>query len=213
MHCPECGTARLQVIDSRDAPDAVRRRRECANGHRFTTYERREVFTCPRCESTETRVERAETGTRRVERRRRCGSCGLVFDTVEGLFRPDIVVIKSDGRREAFSHGKLFVALRAACSKRPVEAVALQSLADEIETELRDTGQAEVRSSVLAEMVLERLQTLDEVAYVRYASSYVEPGGIEDMLAVIADTLRRRELQTIRETNLPLVADEMELPG
>ena len=191
----------------------MRRRRECANGHRFTTYERREIFTCPRCDSTETRVEQADAGTRGVERKRRCGSCGLVFDTMEGLFRPDIVVIKSDGRQEAFSHGKLFVALRAACSKRLVGAEALQSLADDIETKLRDTGQAEVRSGALAEMVLERLQPLDEVAYVRYASSYVEAGGIEDMAAVIGETLRRRELQTIRETNLPLVEDEIELPG
>ena len=83
-------------------------------------------------------------------------------------------------------------------------------LADGIETELRDTGQTEVRSAVLAEMVLERLQPLDEVASVRYASSYVEPGGIEEMLSVIRQTLDRRELQSIRETNLPLVAEETE---
>ena len=199
-------------MDSRDAPDAVRRRRECCNGHRFTTYERCEVFTCPRCASTETRVERTDVGARGVQRTRRCGPCGLIFDTVEGLFRPDISVIKADGRREPFNGGKLFGAVRTACSKRPVTTEALLTLADGIATALRDTGETEVRSAVLAEMVLERLQPLDEVAYVRYASSYVEPGGLEDMLAVIRDTVHRRELQSIRETNLPLVADEMESP-
>ena len=59
-------------------------------------------------------------------------------------------------------------------------------------------------------MVLERLQPLDEVASVRYASSYVEPGGLEDMLTVIRQTVHRRELQSIRETNLPLVDDDGE---
>lgn len=198
------------MVDSRDAPDAVRRRRECGNGHRFTTYERCEVFRCPRCSSTETRVERTDVNARGVARTRRCGPCGLMFGTVEGLDRLDISVIKADGRREPFSGGKLFGAVRAACSKRPVASERLLALADGIETELRDTGQTEVRSAVLAEMVLERLQPLDEVASVRYASSYVEPGGLEDMLSVIRQTLDRRELQSIRETNLPLVTEETE---
>ncbi len=198
------------MVDSRDASDAVRRRRECSEGHRFTTYERCEVFNCPRCSSTETRVERTDVGARGVQRTRRCGPCGLIFGTIEGLVRPDISVIKADGRHEPFSGGKLFSAVRAACSKRPVSTEALLTLADGIETELRDTGQTEVRSAVLAEMVLERLQPLDEVASVRYASSYVEPGGLEDMLTVIRQTVHRRELQSIRETNLPLVDDDAE---
>lgn len=210
LRCPECGTDRLQVVDSREAPDAVRRRRECIEGHRFTTYERCEVFSCPRCSATETRVEDTDVGARGVARTRRCGRCGLIFGTIEGLVRPDIFVIKADGRHEPFSGGKLFGAVRAACSKRPVATEELLMLADGIETELRDTGQTEVRSALLAEMVLERLQPLDEVASVRYASSYVEPGGVEEMLTVIRQTLDRRELQSIRDTNLPLVADESE---
>ena len=198
------------MIDSREAPDAVRRRRECSNGHRFTTYERCEIFSCPRCSATETRVEDTDVSARGVARTRRCGPCGLIFGTIEGLVRPDIFVIKADGEREPFNGGKLFGAVRTACSKRPVSTEALLALADGIEAELRDTGQTEVRSAVLAEMVLVRLHPLDEVAYVRYASSYVEPGGLEDMLTVIRETLHRRELQTIRETNLPLVAEETE---
>ena len=184
----------------------------CANGHRFTTYERREGFACPRCESTETRVDGVGSGVRGVERKRRCASCSHVFDTIERLSRPDIAVIKADGRREAFSHGKLFLALRAACSKRGVKPETIRSMADEIEIELRDASKAEIRSSMLAEMALDRLQVLDEVAYVRYASSYVERGGIEDMLTVISETLQRRELKSIRETNLPLVPDDMDQP-
>ena len=148
-----------------------------------------------------------------MARTRRCGRCGLIFGTIEGLVRPDISVIKTDGRREPFSGGKLFGAVRAACSKRPVTTEDLLTLADGIETDLRATSQTEVRSAVLAEMVLERLQPLDEVASVRYASSYVEPGGLEDMLSVIRQTLDRRELQSIRDTNLPLVADETETSG
>lgn len=198
------------MIDSREAPDAVRRRRECANGHRFNTYERCEIFACPRCASTETRVVGTDVGARGVQRTRRCGPCGLMFDTVEGLFRLDISVIKADGRREAFNGGKLFDAARAACSKRPVSNQDLLTMADGIAAELRDTGQTEVRSALLAEMVLQRLQPLDEVASVRYASSYVEPGGLEDMLRVIRQTVHRREQQSIRDTNLPLVSDETE---
>ena len=213
MRCPHCGSQKLQVVDSRDAPDAVRRRRECHNGHRFTTYERREVFTCPRCGAEDSRIERVELTATGVQRHRRCLACDLIYDTEERLARTDVAVIKTDGRREAFSRGKLFQSLQAATTKRPVPAERLLEVVDGIEAELFDSGRGEVPSSVIARMVMDQLRSLDEVAYVRYASSYLEEGGIEEMREVVEDTLQRRELEAIRKTNLPLVPEDVEPTG
>ena len=213
MRCPHCGSTNLQVIDSREAPEAVRRRRECEHGHRFTTYERHEAFVCPRCGAAESRLEQVEPTARGVQRRRRCAECGLNYVTVERFERSDLSVVKSDGRREPFNRDKLFQSLRSACAKRPVPVERIQVAVDDIETALFDSNRAEIESGEIATMVVERLISLDEVAYVRYASGYLEAGGIDGLLDVIREALRRRELESIRRTHIPLVPDEREPPG
>ncbi len=213
MRCPTCDSEHLQVVDSRDTPEAVRRRRQCENGHRFTTYERREVFACPRCGQDDSRIEVVELDAGGVRRQRRCGECGHVYGTEERAARTDVSVIKADGRREPFNRDKLFRALRTAVTKRPVSIEHIQAAVDAIQSELGDEGRAEVTSSRIAAMALERLVELDEVAYVRFASSYLEAGGIDRMQEVIEETLRRRELRSIRRTHVPLVPDEVEMSG
>jgi transcriptional repressor NrdR len=129
MNCPFCGHEESKVIDSRESPDGIRRRRECMRCElRFTTYER--VHSTP------------------------------------------LMVAKRDGRREPFSREKLERSLRLACAKRPLEAGAVSKLAVDIENELQRLGRAETESKLIGEMAMERLRTLDRVAYIRFASVY-----------------------------------------
>lgn len=109
-----------------------------------------------------------------VRRRRECTACGRRFTTYERVDEPPLVVVKKDGRREAFNRSKLLAGLVKACQKRPISMSALESLVDEVEQALRSTADLEVSSRQIGEMVMERLRGLDEVAYVRFASVYRE---------------------------------------
>ncbi len=132
-------------MDSRDAGDSIRRRRECLNcGKRFTTYERVEA---------------------------------------ENLF-----IVKKSGRREPFDRAKLLGGIRKACEKRPLPTGAVDRLVDGIEADLLQSGRAEVPSSVVGDMVIERLKALDHIAYIRFASVYREFRDLEDV---------RREMESL----------------
>lgn len=109
-----------------------------------------------------------------VRRRRECGSCGRRFTTYERVDEPPLVVVKKDGRREAFNRQKLLAGLVKACQKRPISMSVLESMVDEVERALRSTAELEVPSHRIGEMVMERLRALDGVAYVRFASVYRE---------------------------------------
>ncbi len=109
-----------------------------------------------------------------VRRRRECGACGRRFTTYERVDEPPLVVVKKDGRREAFNRHKLLAGLVKACQKRPISMSVLESLVDEVERSLRSTAELEIHSHQIGEMVMERLRALDGVAYVRFASVYRE---------------------------------------
>ena len=96
-------------------------------------------------------------------------------------------------------------------AKRPIESDWAEDTVNDIENTILTGDRLEVSSKRIADMVMERLLAVDEVAYVRYASSYFEAGGIQEMLDVINDTDRRRERTEIERTNLPLVAEELDL--
>lgn len=207
MRCPSCSSGRLQVVDTREAADATRRRRACQEcGRRFTTYERREIFTCPHCGHDEARIETWEsTSQGTMRRRRRCADCGLGYQTLERLARMDIRVVKDDGRSEPFNRGKLYRSIMIAGTKRPVTSDWADEAAIEIENELLSRETLDVPSTHIADLVMERLVTLDEVTYVRYASGYFGEGGVQEMLDTINESRRRRERTEIERTNLPLV--------
>ena len=214
MRCPACTSARLQVVDTREAADATRRRRACQEcGHRFTTYERRDAYTCPHCGRDEARIESWEvTPQRAVRRHRRCAECGRGYQTLERLARMDIRVLKADGRSEPFNWGKLYRSIMIAGTKRPISSDWAEATAIRIENELLSHDAFDVDSKQIADMVMERLVTLDEVAYVRYASSYFGEGGIPEMLETISESRLRRERTEIERTTLPLVPEEPEDP-
>jgi len=107
-----------------------------------------------------------------IRRRRECIKCCKRFTTYEKVENTPILVIKKDGRREAFDSNKIMAGLVKACEKRPVTVKELESLVTDIEKQVYNSLEQEVTSQQIGELVMERLKSLDEVAYVRFASVY-----------------------------------------
>lgn len=108
-----------------------------------------------------------------VRRRRECLECNQRYTTYEYIERISLNVMKNDERREAYDRGKLVAGIRLACKKRPISMDRIDALVMEIENELYERARGgEVSAKILGELVMEKLRTLDEVAYVRFASVY-----------------------------------------
>jgi transcriptional repressor NrdR len=101
-----------------------------------------------------------------------CTECKYRFTTYERIERPQLVVIKNDGTRELFNRNKLLAGLYRACEKTPVSSVQLEQLVADIEDRLYEGDELEIKTSIIGQMVMERLAALNEVAYVRFASVY-----------------------------------------
>ncbi len=129
---------------------------------------------CPFCQNSENKVidSRESHEGAVIRRRRECLDCRRRFTTYERVEELSPLIVKKDGRREAFDRDKILVGLKKACEKRPVSVDELESTVTEIERKLQGMGEKEVASSFLGEEVMGRLQKLDEVAYVRFASVY-----------------------------------------
>ena len=110
----------------------------------------------------------------RIRRRRECLKCGKRFTTYEVIETVPIIVIKKDKSRESFDRNKLLNGLLRACEKRPVSIDTLERVVDEIEGSLQNSLDREVPSSLIGKYAMEKLKTIDEVAYVRFASVYRE---------------------------------------
>ena len=129
---------------------------------------------CPFCGYTESKVidsRPAEEGAT-IRRRRECLACSKLFTTYEIIERLPLVVVKRDGSRQSFDKVKLINGMVRACEKRPVALQTLEQIADEIEQELQSNLEREVSTVDVGEMVMKRLKSIDEVAYVRFASVY-----------------------------------------
>ncbi len=144
---------------------------------------------CPSCEHEDSKVidsRSAEDGMA-IRRRRECLECGHRFTTYERLGERPVIVIKSDGSSEAFDREKLLRGLLIACAKRPVTHEQMDSLITDIETTLRASSSGEVVSKELGEMVLSRLASIDDVAYIRFASVYKDFKSVEEFSQALAD--------------------------
>jgi transcriptional repressor NrdR len=130
---------------------------------------------CPRCGHDEDRVldSRPVRDGAAIRRRRECASCQHRFTTYEYVETGSFSVVKKDGRREPFQREKLVQGLVKACEKRPVPMALIEETVDRIETDLARTGRAEVKSTDVGARVMEALRLLDPVAYVRFASVYL----------------------------------------
>ena len=129
---------------------------------------------CPYCGFRESKVvdsRPADEGSS-IRRRRECLSCEKRFTTYETVESLPMVVIKKDGSRQTFDKDKLLGSMLKACEKRSVPMAKLEEIAGEIEQALQNDMEREVSSSVIGELVMEKLKDVDEVAYVRFASVY-----------------------------------------
>ncbi|CAN5677619.1 transcriptional regulator NrdR [soil metagenome] len=137
MECPHCGHAQHKVIDTRDASDAIRRRRQCEKcNQRFTTYEH---------------------------------------------VAANLLVTKSDGRREPFDRQKLQSGIQVAAAKRPISSDTIEHVVSQIVEALQGMGRSEVASTVIGNMVLDHLAHLDQVAYIRFASVYLNMNDVAEV--------------------------------
>ncbi|MBN1794891.1 MAG: transcriptional repressor NrdR [Candidatus Omnitrophica bacterium] len=146
---------------------------------------------CPYCGHAEDKVvdSRSSDNNRAIRRRRECLRCGKRFTTYEHIEDMGLLVIKSDGRREAFDRGKMLSGLVKACNKRPVGMEVLESIVDDIERILHKTFDKEVSSNEIGELVMSHLQQLDEVAYVRFASVYRQFKDINQFVSELRELL------------------------
>ena len=129
---------------------------------------------CHFCDNLDTKVidSRPKEDGHAIRRRRECEVCGKRFTTYEKVEESIIMVVKKDGRREAFDRSKLINGIIKACEKRPVAVADMERVVDEIERKINNEMSKEVESTLIGEMLMEALKELDEVAYVRFASVY-----------------------------------------
>ncbi|HIS68239.1 MAG TPA: transcriptional repressor NrdR [Candidatus Gallacutalibacter stercoravium] len=129
---------------------------------------------CPYCGFEESKVidSRPTDEGERIRRRRECLGCGKRFTTYEVIETVPLIVIKKDKSREAFDRNKLINGLLRACEKRPVSIETLEQIVDEIELKLQNSLDREVTSTRIGEYAMDMLKSVDEVAYVRFASVY-----------------------------------------
>ena len=152
-------------------------------------------MTCPYCGHLEDKVvdSRESDDGATIRRRRECLKCTRRFTTYERSEALPLMVIKKDGRREPFDRQKLLAGLRKACEKRPVSMEQLDRFVDELERDLVSAYEKEANSTTIGELVMERLHTLDEVAYVRFASVYRQFKDINQFMRELKGILDQRE--------------------
>lgn len=150
---------------------------------------------CPFCGHTESRVvdSRISKDAESIRRRRECLKCRKRFTTSERGEETLPLIVKKDGRREPFDRQKIFSGLKKACEKRPISVDTLEKIVSRIEQGLMESGDREVKSSVIGEKVMEELYNLDGVAYVRFASVYRQFKDINQFMKELNDLLAHGE--------------------
>ena len=128
-----------------------------------------------------------------IRRRRECLKCEKRFTTYERIDEIPYMVVKKDGTRERFDRQKLIQGLLKACEKRPVSMTQLESIADKAETVVQDSSEREVSTVLLGELIMNELKNLDKVAYVRFASVYLDFKDVQEFMSELKDLLKGRE--------------------
>ncbi len=150
---------------------------------------------CPSCNHPEDRVvdSRTSRGGRATRRRRECLNCGHRFTTYEQIEEEPLLVQKRAGGTETYDRAKLLASIRVACAKRPVSNAEIEALVDGIEECLADWDANEVPSMELGRLVMEGLRTLDQVAYVRFASVYRNFQDTTEFMEEVRELVRRAQ--------------------
>ncbi len=149
---------------------------------------------CPFCGHRQDRVvdSRESREGDVVRRRRQCLKCERRFTTYERIDEVPYMVVKKDGRREKFDRQKVLTGLLKACEKRPVPMAKLAEIVDEVDGRLAESVDREINTTEIGELLMERLRTLDKIAYVRFASVYRDFQDVEAFLSELKNLIRQK---------------------
>jgi transcriptional repressor NrdR len=150
---------------------------------------------CPFCGFVNDKVvdSRESKEAESIRRRRECLQCGKRFTTYERIDEIPYMVVKKDGRREKFERQKVLNGLLHACEKRPVSMGKLEQIVNEAEAFVIDSAERERKSSEIGELIMNRLRKLDKVAYVRFASVYLDFKDVQEFMTELKDLLKTKE--------------------
>lgn len=149
---------------------------------------------CPFCAHTDDKVidsREARTGDL-IRRRRECLRCSRRFTTYERIDEIPYMVIKKDGRRERFDRQKILQGLLKSCEKRPVATPKLEAIVDEVERVVQEASEREINTTEIGELLMHRLKKLDKVAYVRFASVYMDFKDVKEFMSELKGLLKER---------------------
>ena len=150
---------------------------------------------CPFCSNADTKVidSRPTEEGYAIRRRRGCDNCGKRFTTYEKVEETILMVAKKDARREVFDRNKILNGIVKACEKRPVSMTQIEGMVDDIEKTLNNLMEKEVTSDYIGELVMEQLNKVDEVAYVRFASVYRQFTDVNTFIREIEKLIGKQE--------------------
>jgi transcriptional repressor NrdR len=150
---------------------------------------------CPFCAFVNDKVvdSRESKEADSIRRRRECLKCGKRFTTYERIDEIPYMVVKKDGRREKFERQKVLNGLLRACEKRPVSIGKLEQIVDDAEAFVIDSPERERTTSEIGELIMNRLRQIDKVAYVRFASVYLDFKDVQEFMSELKDLLKTKE--------------------
>jgi transcriptional repressor NrdR len=162
---------------------------------------------CPFCSYADSKVIDSRDINDGIRRRRQCLSCNARFTTYERLQPASLFIMKKDQRREEFKRDKLLTGIRKACEKRPLPTGSIERLVDEIEAELYHLGKTEIPSTLIGDLVMEKLKKLDYIAYIRFASVYREFADIRALKEAVDNLVVTQKEDTRLRGQLSLIPD------
>ena len=150
---------------------------------------------CPFCGHLQDKVvdSRESKEGDAIRRRRQCLGCQRRFTSYERIDEIPYMVVKKDGRRERFDRQKVLAGVLKACEKRPVSMIQLETIADKAELMVQESSEREVTTRSLGEMIMNELKNLDKVAYVRFASVYLDFKDVQEFMSELKGLLKPRE--------------------
>ena len=148
---------------------------------------------CPFCTEIDNKVidSRLSKDGSVIRRRRECLLCSRRFTTYEHIEEIPVMIIKKDGRREVFNREKVYSGMKKACEKRDISINVIEDFIDNLERDLKETGEKEIPAHIIGEKIMEKLHEIDDVAYVRFASVYREFKDVNDFVSELKRLLSK----------------------
>ena len=150
---------------------------------------------CPYCAEVDNKVidSRLSKDGNVIRRRRECLLCSRRFTTYEHIEEIPIMIVKKDGRREVFNRDKVRMGMIRACEKRNISVNLIEEFIDELERDLKETGEKEIPAREIGNRIMKKLHEIDDVAYVRFASVYREFKDVNDFMSELKNLLSKQE--------------------